>query len=173
MLKPLLLDFVKENPSGPVTEIAKKVLHKITGIQLLAQESGPIQQFVVQVPIMLQHKAVDLTMQWSGRKKENGQIDPAYCRILFYLELENLHDTIVDMQVQNRIMTISVINENNHLKQLASPFIEQLKADLKSINFTLSAVHFTEPSKSVLKQGKQQRSPYFTSSQYSGVDLRI
>ena len=28
-------------------------------------------------------------MQWSGRKKENGQIDPSFCRVLFYLELEN------------------------------------------------------------------------------------
>lgn len=172
-LKPLLLDFLKEASPGPANEIAERVLHKITGLQLLAQESGPIQQFVLQVPVSLQHKAVDLTMQWSGRKTEDGQIDPAYCRILFYLELENLHDTIVDMQVQNRIMTISVMNENGHLKQFASPFIDKLKENLKSIDFTLSAVHFTQPSRPVLKHDKQQLSPYFTSSQYSGVDLRI
>ncbi|MCQ6274077.1 hypothetical protein JMM81_03660 [Bacillus sp. V3B] len=172
-LKPLLLDLLKETSSGSISEIAEKVLHKITGLQILSQDSGPTQQFVVQVPVALQHKVVDLTMQWSGRKRENGQIDPAYCRILFYLELENLRDTIVDMQVQNRVMTISVMNENDSLKQIASPFIEQLRESLKSIDFKLSAVHFTQPSKRVMKRDKQQLSPYFTSSQYSGVDLRI
>ena len=103
-LKPLLIDFLNENPTGSATEVAEKMLHKITGLQLFAQESGPIQQFVVQLPLSIWEKQMDVTIQWSGRKKENGQIDPSFCRVLFYLELENLHDTIVDMQVQNRII---------------------------------------------------------------------
>ena len=144
-LKPLLIDFLNENPTGSAKEVAEKMLHKITGLQLFAQESGPIQQFVVQLPLSIWEKQMDVTIQWSGRKKENGQIDPSFCRVLFYLELENLHDTIVDMQVQNRILKITVMNENEYLKQLAEPFIKELKENLKRMNYTLSTVDFTHP----------------------------
>ena len=171
-LKPLLIDFLKENPTGTAKDIAEKILHKITGIQLFAQESGPIQQLVVQLPVSLWEKQVDVTMQWSGRKKENGQIDPSFCRVLFYLELETLQDTIIDMQVQNRIMKLTVMNGNEQLKQLAHPFINQLKENLKSINYTLSNVHFTHLSDQKKEENKQPKT-YFESNHYSGVDVRI
>jgi hypothetical protein len=171
-LKPLLIDFLNENSSGAAKEVAEKMLHRITGLQLLAQESGPIQQFVVQLPLSILEKQMDLTIQWSGRKKENGQIDPSFCRVLFYLELENLHDTIVDMQVQNRILKITVMNENEYLKQLAAPFIKGLKENLKRMNYTLSTVEFTHPVDVRMGENKKSTS-YFKSNQYSGVDVRI
>ena len=171
-LKPLLIDFLNENPTGAAKEVAEKMLHRITGLQLLAQESGPIQQFVVQLPLSILEKQMDVTIQWSGRKKENGQIDPSFCRVLFYLELENLHDTIVDMQVQNRILKITVMNENEYLKQLAEPFIKELKENLKRMNYTLSTVEFTHPVESRMEENKKSTS-YFKSNHYSGVDVRI
>ena len=75
-LKSLLINYLEENPAGVVRETAEKILHKITGFQLLGQESGPMLQISLQLPIMLGQKAVDLTMQWSGKKQENGKIDP-------------------------------------------------------------------------------------------------
>ena len=68
-LKPLLIDFLKENPTGTAKDIAEKILHKITGIQLFAQESGPIQQLVVQLPVSLWEKQVDVTMQCEWKKE--------------------------------------------------------------------------------------------------------
>nr|WP_295973834.1 hypothetical protein [uncultured Bacillus sp.] len=172
--KPLLLDFLKEEPTGAVKEAAEKVLNKITGIQLLGQDSGPIQQIALQLPIMLGQKAVDLIMQWSGKKQENGQIDPAYCRVLFYIELEHLQETIVDMQVQNRVIRLRVINEHEELKDLAVPFIEGLKENLQTMNFTLSAIQFTRPKEDVSKHGeKQYGAAIFDTSCYSGVDIKI
>ena len=171
-LKPLLIDFLNENPTGSATEVAEKMLHKITGLQLFAQESGPIQQFVVQLPLSIWEKQMDVTIQWSGRKKENGQIDPSFCRVLFYLELENLHNTIVDMQVQNRILKITVMNENEYIKQLAEPFIKELKENLKRMNYTLSTVDFTHPVDRRMDENKKSTS-CFSSNHYSGVDVRI
>ena len=148
------------------------MLHRVTGLQLLAQESGPIQQFVVQLPLSFLKNPTDVTIQWSGRKKEDGQIDPSYCRVLFYLELENLHDTMVDMQVQNRILKITVMNENEYLKQLAEPFIKVLKENLKKINYTLSTIDFTHSVHTGVEESKNPTS-YFKSNHYSGVDVRI
>ena len=171
-LKPLLIDFLRENPSGSAKDVAEKMLHRITGLQLLAQESGPVQQFVVQLPLSIFEKQTDVTIQWSGRKKENGQIDPSFCRVLFYLELENLHDTIVDMQVQNRILKITVMNENEYIKQLAEPYIMELKGNLKRMNYTLSTVEFTHPNESSMDENKKSTS-YLKSNHYLGVDVRI
>ena len=168
-LKPLLIEFLKETPSEPVKNIAEKLLHKITGIQLLGQELGPIQQQVIQIPLNLPNKTVDLTIQWNGRKSENNEIDPAYCRVILYLELENLQDTMIDIQVQNRIITITVMNELERIRVLAEPFIPYLKEKLNSIHYTLSNVHFTDFSKA----GNKQPSAIYNSSSYSGVDLRI
>lgn len=174
-LKPLLLDFLQDDPVGIVRETAEKILNKITGIQLFGTESGPLQQLALQIPIMIGQKTVDLTMQWSGKKQENGQIDPAYCRILFYIELLYLEETIVDMQVQNRVIRLQVINEHTQLKELAAPFIEGLKENLELMNFSLSAVQFTRPSESASKySAKQNAASLFNKGQhYSGVDIKI
>ena len=50
------------------------------------------------------------------------------------------------MQVQNRIITITVINENQNLNMLAKPLISNLKEGLDTLNYTLSNVHFTNLS---------------------------
>ncbi|MFZ0446849.1 MAG: hypothetical protein WAM95_19885 [Bacillus sp. (in: firmicutes)] len=170
VLKPLLIDFLKENPEESAKITAEKLLHKITGLQLLGQESSPVLQQVVQIPINIQSKMVDLTLQWNGRRKANStEIDPAFCRVLFYLELETLQETFVDMQVQNRIITVTVMNENQHLSMLAKPLISNLKEGLDSLNYTLSNVHFTN-----LSRVQEEKSPtLLNNSHYSGVDLRI
>ena len=170
VLKPLLIDFLKENPQESAKMTAEKLLDKITGLQLLGQESSPVLQQVVQIPINIQSKMVDLTLQWNGRRKANSnEIDPAFCRVLFYLELETLQETFVDMQVQNRIITITVMNENQHLSMLAKPLISNLKEGLDSLNYTLSNVHFAN-----LSRVQEKKSPtLLNNSHYSGVDLRI
>jgi hypothetical protein len=170
VLKPLLIDFLKENPQESAKMTAEKLLDKITGLQLLGQESSPILQQVVQIPINIQSKMVDLTLQWNGRRKANSnEIDPAFCRVLFYLELETLQETFVDMQVQNRIITVTVMNENQHLSMLAKPLISNLKEGLDSLNYTLSNVHFAN-----LSRVQERKSPtLLNNSHYSGVDLRI
>ncbi len=172
-LKPLLLNYIREESAGPVRDTAEAILHKITGLQLLAQEFAQIEQFAFQIPLSLRQKTVDLTMQWSGRKLENGQIDPSYCRILFYLELEQLQDTMVDMQVQNRIITLTVVNEYDYLNQLTSPYIDILKENLQVLGYKLSFVHFVKPGEYKTKNETKTLSSYFSNSPYSGVDIRI
>ena len=61
---------------------------------------------------------MDATLQWNGRMKDNGKIDANYARVLFYLQMASMQETVIDMQVQNRVVTVTVFNENwkfNHL----------------------------------------------------------
>ena len=57
-------------------------------------------------------------LPWSGKVecKKNGKIDPEFARIMFYLQLEALEETVIDMQVQNRIVTINLYNHDTHLQ---------------------------------------------------------
>ncbi|MBT2637156.1 MULTISPECIES: hypothetical protein [unclassified Bacillus (in: firmicutes)] len=172
-LKSLVLRLLNENPPPAVKEASELLLNKLTGFQLLSQEAGPIQQLVVQIPFVLGEKMTELTMQWSGKKTSDGKIDADFCRVLFYLKLENLNDLIVDMQVQNRVMSVQIFNENAALKKMSEQMMPVLKSKLAEINYHLSSVHFHVPGKS--QSGKNQRSlsDFYSQKEYSGVDIKI
>ncbi|WP_226087358.1 hypothetical protein [Mesobacillus sp. S13] len=172
-VKSMVLRLLNENPPPAVKEASELLLNKLTGFQLLSQEAGPIQQLVVQIPFVLGGKTNELTMQWSGKKTEDGKIDADFCRVLFYLKLEHLNDLIVDMQVQNRIMSVQIFNENPVLKKMAEQLTPVLKSKLAEINYQLSSVHFHLPGQS--QSGKNQRvlSDLYSQKEYSGVDIKI
>lgn len=172
-LKSLLLRLLNENPSQSVRDAAEPLLNKLTGFQLLSQEAGPIQQLVVQIPIMMGGKSNELMMQWSGKKTEDGKIDADFCRVLFYLKLEHLNDTIVDMQVQNRVMSIHVFNDQPQLKKMAEQLTPMLKKKLLEMDYQLSSVHFHLPGESQPGRNQQRMTELYGQKEYNGVDLKI
>ncbi|MBY0120712.1 hypothetical protein [Bacillus sp. S/N-304-OC-R1] len=174
-LKPHLIRLLSEEVSAPVREASEKLMNKITGYQVLSQEAGPIQHLVFQVPLAVWGNGTDLTMQWSGRKNDNGKIDPNFCRILFYLSLEHIKDTIVDLHVQNRVISISVLNHREDLKEIANLFIPNLKKALEELNYHLSSVNFEKPSDRKISKTdvNKKQSNYKLPNNYSGVDFRI
>lgn len=172
-LKAMLLQVMRDDVQPSIKESAEQLLNKITGIQLLSQDSGLVQQYVMQIPLTFWNKSTELTVQWNGRKKENGQIDPDYCRVLFYLDLEYMHEVIVDMQIQNKIMNISIINDVKDIKFISQPFIEDLKNNLEKQGFKLSNIHFLSTNEQREKQQKKIPNQIYQSSSYSGVDIKI
>jgi hypothetical protein len=172
-LKSLVLRLLNENPPPAVKEAAELVLNKLTGFQLLSQEAGPIQQLVVQIPFMLGGKTNELTMQWSGKKTEDGKIDADFCRVLFYLKLKHLDDVIVDMQVQNRIMSVQIFNENPTLRKMAEEMTPILKLKLAEIDYHLSSVHFHVPGQSQTGRNQRSLADLYGQKEYSGVDIKI
>ncbi|MFE8695201.1 hypothetical protein ACFYKT_02390 [Cytobacillus sp. FJAT-53684] len=173
-LKPLLMQLLSEEQPSAMREAAEKLLHKITGLQVLSQDIGPIQQYVLQIPLSFWEMKSDLTMQWSGRKTEKGTIDPNFCRVLFYLNLNYINETIVDLQVQNRVMNISIINEKNDLRLLAEPFLFNLKERLAKINYQLSSITFEKPVDNKVNNDQMTTvSSYMRPSNFNGVDFRI
>ena len=172
-LKPLLLRLLSENPPAAVKEASEQLLNKLTGFQLLSQEAGPIQQLVVQIPFILGGKTNELTMQWSGKKTEDGKIDADFCRVLFYLKLEHLNDLIVDMQVQNRVMSVQIFNENPALKKMAEQMTPVLKSKLAEVNYQLSSVLFQVPGQTHSARNHRSLSDLYSQKEYSGVDIKI
>ncbi|MBS8263442.1 hypothetical protein DYI25_03185 [Mesobacillus boroniphilus] len=172
-LKSLVLRLLNENPPPAVKEASELLLNKLTGFQLLSQEAGPIQQLVVQIPFVLGGGTNELTMQWSGKKTEDGKIDADFCRVLFYLKLEHLNDVIVDMQVQNRVMSVQIFNENPTLRKMAEQMTPVLKRKLAEIDYHLSSVHFHVPGQSQSGRNQRTLADLYSQKEYSGVDIKI
>lgn len=172
-VKSLLIQLLNEDIPVKVKDSAEALLNRLTGIQLMSSDTTPVQQIVMQIPLVLMNKQTDLTIQWNGRKDADGKIDPSYCRVLFYLDLEHMNETIIDMQIQNRIMKITIINDHENIKHLSSPHIASLKDSLQKLDYQLSNVSFqTQADKAVVKTKKATISSPLTSS-YSGVDIKI
>ncbi|HEY4554204.1 MAG TPA: hypothetical protein VIG80_13520 [Bacillaceae bacterium] len=172
-LKPLLVQFVQEHAetAHKARETAEQLLFRLNGQQLLSQDHGPIQHIMYEMPLPLGKEPVSLTMQWMGRQRDNGSIDPDHCRVLFYLNLESLKETIVDVHIQNRVLTVNVINGSMDLRNLAEPLIADLKHGLKEMDYILSAVHFRMPDKQ--EKGRQPAFGDIGRDSYTGVDFRI
>jgi hypothetical protein len=172
-VKSLLIQLLNEDIPTKVKDSAEALLNRLTGIQLMSSDSTPVQQIVMQMPLVLMNKQTDLTIQWNGRKDSDGKIDPNYCRVLFYLDLEHMNETIIDMQIQNRIMKITIINDHENIKHLSTPFLARLKDSLQTLDYQLSNVSFqTQADRAIVKTKKATISSPLTLS-YSGVDIKI
>ena len=84
---------------------------------------------------------MDATLQWNGRMKDNGKIDANYARVLFYLQMASMQETVIDMQVQNRVVTVTVFNENSEIQSLAEPLKAALKLDWQKKLSTFRCVY--------------------------------
>lgn len=167
-LKPLLMQLKNENLGAGINELADQVLNRVTAQQLMSHDAGPIQQIFMQIPLP-DHQS-DLTVEWSGRRTKDGHIDPNYCRILFYLDLAQLKETVVDMQIQNRVVKVSVFNQfAKVLGQAAHPFVTLLRGKLEQQEYKLSGVVFEEEK----KREPAAAVPAIRNEVYSRMDIKI
>lgn len=172
MLKPMLLELMGKDVPAVVKETAGQLIDKVTGYQLISQQTGPIMQMITEIPLRFFNQQVDVTMQYTGRKKADGKVDSSYCRILFYLELAHLEDTVIDINIQNRIMNMSVLNDRAlELMPLIKKAEEPLKEKLRELDYMLMSVHV----KALTKEDKPLwSSPQsISASTYKGVDIKI
>lgn len=172
-LKELLNVANKEVSLPLIKDQIENLVLRLNGHSLLAQDHGPTQQIFTQIPLYLVGHQSDITIQWQGKKQQDGTIDPAFCRIFFYLQLPELADTMIDVQIQNRIMTISITNDHQELKEMVLSKAGLLKDSLTKMNYQLSSINvkpFEVPSK-VEKPFKLKNAQVNLS--YTGVDLKI
>ena len=170
-LKPQLLAMLQDPTlSPPLRDAAETMVLRMNGTVLQSGDTGLQQQLIMQVPLEMFGKKIDATLQWNGRMKENGKIDPAFARILFYLELESLSTTLVDMHVQNKVVNLTIFNELSSLKTIGSNFQSLLKEGLEGAGYKLSGVTF-KPFNEQQQIAQKPTSPFHLDE--GGVDYRI
>jgi hypothetical protein len=172
VLKPLLLQALEE-PLTPQTKgQIESLVHRITGQQLLSQETvGPMLHVTSHIPLTMTGVLRDVQIEWSGKETKDGQIDTDFCRIFFYLQLDALQDTGVDVHIQNRIVQITVLNNTEGLNRIVPVYQQSLKDHLHGLNYELSAIKVRPFAEE--KAGDRKQSKSYYQRTYSGVDLHI
>lgn len=169
-IKSMILQLVQHS-EGTIQEKAGQLLTVINGMQLNSvNESANFIQAAIQIPAEKLGLAEDMELEFESRKTDDGKIDPDYCRILFYLNLEHLKQTVIDMNIQKRSISVTIYNdEYSKLKDHTKAIQPVLTQGLDSLNYHLSSVHFKELQKQ--KTSIDRTSTYQTS--YRGVDYRV
>ncbi|WP_025113920.1 hypothetical protein [Lysinibacillus fusiformis] len=170
-LKPQLHTLLQETNMTPqLKEAAEMLMTRMNGMQLSSGENGHQHQLIMQVPLEFFGKRMDATLQWNGRMKDDGKIDANYARVLFYLQMASMQETVIDMQVQNRVVTVTVFNEHSEIQSLAEPLKAALKIGLAEKKYLLSGVFMKQfdedqavKNSPVVEQQEEQ----------SGVDIRV
>ncbi|MGM9966776.1 MAG: hypothetical protein ACI383_04785 [Rummeliibacillus sp.] len=171
-LKPQLLGLLQEDSISSTTKnVAEQVVARMNGMQYLSGENGPQHQLIMQVPLEFFGKKTEATLQWNGRMKKDGKIDADYARILFYLQLSSIQETVIDMQVQSRVVSVTIYNENDNLKSLAGPLKSVLKNGLSQHDYQLSGVFIKKYAKEQTNTNSKKTSASELHTQ--GVDIRI
>ncbi|MBL4955019.1 hypothetical protein JK635_22945 [Neobacillus sp. YIM B02564] len=171
-LKPLLMSAMAE--LGAAGEKLEPLLQRLTGMQIIAQDpAAPMQQLVMQLPISFGHMQSDVTIQWNGRKKDNGQIDPDFCRILFYLDLQHLRQTMLDMVVQNKVVHITVVNDTEGIEPIVTIWKPVLKEKLEELGYQLSFINVKPFFKEQMTEFQERQSVSLPKELYQGVDIKI
>lgn len=171
-LKPQLLSLLQDPSASNTTKaVAEQIVARMNGMQYLSGENGPQHQIIMQIPLEFFGRKTDATLQWNGRMKDDGKIDADYARVLFYLQLNSLQETVVDMQVQSRVVTVTIYNEKNQLKELAEPLKIALKKGLLSHDYQLSGVFMKKFADN--QQVKSTLTAKTSKDDNGGVDIRI
>lgn len=170
-LKEMLIQFLQSS-DGQQQENNLKLLHYINGMQINSiQESSNFIQASIQIPAERIGLNNDIELEFESRKTENGEINPEFCRILFYLDLAKLRETVIDMNIQKRSISITVFNDFDQLKVQAESLQSLLRKGLENLNYHLSSV--TVKPLTEIEQMKPNLINHKSVSTYQGVDYRI
>lgn len=115
---------------APVKQEADQIFHRLNG-QLFLQNDQPAQsQLFLSYPLFSKNGVQDLNVFLKGQKKDDGKIDPSQCRLMFYLQLEALEETVIDCLIQQNVMTVTIETKFD-LESLIEPLVPALKENLK------------------------------------------
>lgn len=173
-LKLLLLSASANQSDSAVKEKIDQLVLKLNGQALLDANQGLTQHQFMQFPLNYGQFQSDLSIGWTSKKKENGGIDPDYCRVLFYLKMNVLKDTMIDLHIQNRIMSLTIYNQLERYDSLIQKYGETLKETLKHQNYVLSSLRI-ERFHSAENQHSQFLSQVMNRKHgaMQGVDIKI
>lgn len=130
--------------NGEITEngVQHSRLLQADTVELTSNDSNELfqQQITFQNPAYK-----NFSIRMDGRKK-NGEIDPDYCHLLFSLELKYLKEVVIDVKVQNRILSIAIFNDTEGIESLVDELKTTLQTNLEQQGYLLSSIKVVTPT---------------------------
>ncbi|WP_223700251.1 hypothetical protein [Sutcliffiella deserti] len=172
-LKPLLLQLAHVASNIEDRANISQLVSKLTGFQLLSREEGSFQHFFLPIPVQLEQESKEWYAQITSKKKKSEMVDPEYCRIVLYIDLPIFSSTIIDLFVQQKVITMGFHHSYPPLERLLEASIPMLKNTLLEKGYTLSTVKITAEE----RESKEEMSLHFfqkiLNRKEEGVDIRI
>lgn len=168
-LKYLLLQALQSSTRG--SQEIEQLIQTLNGLQITSvQEEGAFIQTSIQIPNLFgADKNIQLDME--SKRSETGQINPDFCHIVFFLELEKIGDTWIDMSVQDRRISLTVYNQYQQINTFIDEVEPMLREGLNKIDYQLSSIQFkviNDKMEQQLRDTKRQPAP-----RPGGVDVRV
>ncbi|XID95154.1 hypothetical protein ACF3MZ_11835 [Paenibacillaceae bacterium WGS1546] len=141
-LKGALLALAARDDVPPaLREAAQTLANQVTGQQLLlASDRGhaaPVSHMTLFVPMKGPDGETTATVHVQTRRSRRGEWDANNCHLLFDLRMKHMGDTLVDVQVVDRIVSLKLLNDYPGMEALIAPAREELAAGMADAGFQL------------------------------------
>ncbi len=184
-VKGLLLQLASaDDMPSALKETMQQVVQQITGQQLLlgGERGSPFSLVTLFVPIQHENGTDTASVHIQSKRKQGGNLDADNCRLLFDLSMSTLGNTLVDVQVVNRIVSLLVHNDYPMIAKLLETLKPEIETAMKQIGFQfISMKHMPYPDSSLGQSSdttpntdtRSSVSTTYHSKPYKGVDFRI
>ncbi|WP_148091911.1 flagellar hook-length control protein FliK, partial [Paenibacillus sp. 598K] len=187
-LKGALLQLAARDDAPPaLREAAQQLLQQVTGQQLLlsAERGGAMMSHLsIFIPLHAQDGNQTASVHIQTRRGRKGEIDASNCRLLFDLQMKQLGDTLVDVQVVDKIVSLTIWNDHPAIARLLETSRGQLAEAMTRSGYQLLTLRSTPlPSAEEREDAQAKKGALAGSAQlpdrggyaakpYRGVDLR-
>lgn len=184
-LKSLLLQLTaSDDTPAPLKEAAQQAIGQITGQQLMltGDKSSMFAHMTLFVPFMDGTGQQSAAIHIQSRKGKRGEVDASNCRLLFDLQMKVMGNTLLDVHVVNKIVSLNIHNDHPALAPLMEESKEEITAamnkagyqffSLKCSPYPLPPVVENEASKQGPSDGRVDLRALYQPKAYKGVDFR-
>ncbi|SFW27597.1 hypothetical protein SAMN02799630_01524, partial [Paenibacillus sp. UNCCL117] len=189
-LKSVLMQLAQASDApDELKQAAQQAVHQITGQQLLLSQdrSSMFSHITMFVPIVQPDGTQTAAIHIQSRKGKNGSLDSNNCRLVFDLQMKALGNTMVDVQVVNRIVSLHVHNDFPHTQALLEQYRDEIGSGLASIGYQFISMKVSPYPEKVSDLGDlsntgaraaKEAAPgaalgAFAQKPYKGVDIRL
>ncbi|MFC0328765.1 flagellar hook-length control protein FliK [Paenibacillus sepulcri] len=164
-------------------DTAQQLVQHITGQQLLLTPERTASLFshvTLFIPMQGQDGSQTASVHIQTRRGRKGELDAENCRLLFDLRMNTLGETVVDVQVVNKIVSLNLWNDHPAIAELLESSRPEMNEALQKAGFQLLSLRAT-PMPDRSRQGEDGSSvedssaavvPAWSMKPYKGVDFR-
>ncbi|OMF36824.1 hypothetical protein BK133_09295 [Paenibacillus sp. FSL H8-0548] len=184
-LKSALLSLISSDQvPAAIKETAQQLVQQITGQQLLLtpeRNSSVLTHVTMFIPLSSPDGQQTASVHIQTRRGRKGELDASNCRLLFNLSMNTLGDTMVDVNVTDKIVSLNLWNDHPAIAMLTESSRSEIAESLQQAGFQLLSLRTTPLPKAgeQVSNEETKKSPQlpemsaFTSNRYKGVDYRI
>ncbi|MEX2462186.1 MAG: hypothetical protein WD469_12980 [Paenibacillaceae bacterium] len=182
-LKAALLQLNAMDDTPPaLKESTQQLLQQITGQQLLLSpdRTSMFSHITMMIPMNNEQGEQTAAVHIQSRKGSRGEIDANNCRLVFDLHMKSIGDTLVDVQVYNKIVSLHVHNDHDFVANLLETSRDEIAASLQNVGYqflSLKCSPFPEETTELASLTKEAtripNASAYASKPYKGVDLRV